>query len=484
MQEVYYYASTAMENSAKKKGLFSRIRSMDLTSGNLFLKLGIFALPMALTTILQLLYTTVDLMTVHVGNGENSAAAISGNTALINLIIVMFSGMSIGANVAIGNALGAKNRDHAEKVLSTSVIFSLICGVAVGLFGFFMTPLFLQLIKIEPMYLEEATTYMKIYFIGLPFLMLYNYGAQIHRSMGDSSTPFAVLFISGLINIAFDCLFVFVFHLGVAGVAIATIISELVSSILVTISLIVSKTAPIHLIPKSMKLDGSCLAEIVRLGLPAGLQGFFFALPNTFIQSALYDIGAGNVALQNGAIAANNINSYNYAFIEAISSATMAIVAQNYGAKNKENIKKTLKYGLIWVISYSALYALVIALAYRPLLSLFVDYDNIDAIKAGQQRLWIIGFTYFLDATMDVMAGTMKGIRRPIAPAVITATTCTVFRILFIEFMVLKIPEMRNVVWLYSAYPISWVMANIVSVIVLPGALKKAFKEMDQGIMR
>ncbi|MCQ2742778.1 MAG: MATE family efflux transporter [Bacilli bacterium] len=470
-----------MNQAKKNKNIFQRIRAMDLTSGNLFLKLGIFALPIALASIFQLLYTTVDLMTVHMGNGENSAAAISGNTALINLIVVMFSGMSIGANVAIGNAIGAKDYDHAQKVLSTSVIFSLITGVIVGIFGFIVTPFLLDLIKIEPMYLEEATTYLRIYFVGLPFLMLYNYGSQIHRSMGDSSTPFIVLVISGVINIGFDCLFVFTpgLRLGVAGVAWATVISECVSSILITLSLVTSKTAVIHFNPKKIEIDFQCLGEIVRLGLPAGLQGFFFALPNTIIQSALYDIGAGNVALQNGAIAANNLNNYNYAFIETFSPAPLAIVAQNYGAKNKENIKKMVKYGFIWITIYSAVYSLISAIFYHPLLALFVDYNNVEAIEAGRQRLWLIGFTYVLDGYMDIMAGTMKGVRKPTIPAIITALTCTVFRIIFIEFFVLRIPEMRNVLWLYSAYPISWTMANIASAIVLPLVLKKAFEKID-----
>lgn len=468
-----------MASEVKKKNFIEKIRSMNLTEGNLFWKLGLFALPMALTTILQLLYTTVDLMTVHIGESENAAAAISGNSALINLIVVMFNSMAIGANVAIGNALGAKNLTHAKKVLNTSILFSIICGLGVGLFGYLLTPFFLDLIQIEPMYLEDATTYMCIYFIGLPFLMVYNYGAQIHRSMGDSSSPFFILLVSGLINVGFDCLFVFACHFGVAGVAWATVISEGVSAILIVLSLIFSKGAPIRLDFKHFKWDHSCLAEIIRLGLPAGLQGFFFALPNTFIQAALYNIGAGNIPLQNGAIAANNINNYNYAFIEAFSSATMAIIAQNYGAKKKENIIKTIKYGFIWVTLYSALYALIIAVAYRPLLSLFVDYDNDIAIEAGKQRLWLVGFTYVLDAYMDVASSGMKGVRHTLTPAIITAITCTVFRIVFIECCVLRIPEMRTVLWLYSAYPISWVLACIADGICLPIIYKKAFKQIE-----
>lgn len=217
-----------------------------------------------------------------------------------------------------------------------------------------------------------------------------------------------------------------------------------------------------------MKFDKDALGEILRLGLPSGFQGFFFALPNTFVQSALYAIGANNVALQNGAIAANNINNFNYAFIEAISSSTMAIVAQNFGAGKKENIRKALRYGLCWGALYCALYSLLILFAYRPLLSLFVDADNEAAIEAGKTRLYLVGFTYFLDMGMDVSSGVMKGIRHPLVPALITGITCTLFRIAMIQGVILPIPEMRSVLWLYSVYPLSWILACLGDAIFLP----------------
>ncbi len=454
---------------------------MDLTKGNLFWKLGLFALPMALTTILQLLYTTVDLISVHLwGGGETSASAISGNGALINLIVVMFSGMAVGANVAIGIAVGAKKQEHAQKVLHTSLIFALICGIVVGIFGFSCTPLFLELINIEPLYMEEATQYMRIYFIGLPLLMLFNYSAQIHRAIGDSSTPFLALVISGLVNVLFDFIFVYALKWNVRGVAWATVISEAVSALFLLVSFFLHKKAFVHLEWKSFKIDKDSLVEIVKLGLPAGLQGFFFALPNTFIQSALYQIGADNISLQNGAIAANNINNYNYAFIEALSSATMAFTAQNYGAKNKKNIKEVFHYGLIWTMMAEVLYSLLILFAYQPLLSLFVDGDNMEAIMAGRDRLWIVGLTYFLDGFMDVSSGSMKGMRHPLAPAIVTALTCTVFRIAMIEGLVLQIESMRTLLWLYSVYPFSWILAVIADFICLPILRKKEFKKLDR----
>ncbi len=472
-----------MENESKaSKNPFRRLSNLDLTSGNLFLKLGIFALPIALTTILQLLYSTVDLASVHFwGSGENAASAISGNQALINLVVILFVSVSIGANVAIGNALGAKKQEHAQKVLHTSLIFSLFSGIVVGIAGYFATPFLLDLIGIEPLFEEDATTYMQIYFIGLPLLMVYDFGAQINRAIGDSTTPFIILLISGLLNVLFDFLFVYYGKLNVAGVAWATVISEGVSAFLVVLTFFLQKKRFVHLSWKEMRIDPKSLTEILKIGLPAGLQGFFFALPNTFIQSALYQIGAGNTDLENGAIAANSINNYYYAFCEATSSATMAVTAINYGAHNKENIKKAFWYGLLWCMITHVIYSLLIATCYRPMLSLFVNYENDAAIEAGKQRLWLVGFSYILDCAMDVMSGSMKGCRHTMAPAIITAITCTGIRILMIETMILRIDAMRTVLWLYSVYPISWVFACIADVIAMPRIWKKEFHKMDES---
>lgn len=456
-------------------------RKMDFAGGNLFLKIGFFAIPMAFATVFQLLYSTVDLVTVHYfGGGQSSASAISANGSLINLIVVMFSAMAIGANVAIGNALGANRQEDAEKTLHTSFLFALATGVCVGAIGYFVTPYLLKLIQTHADYMENATTYMRVYFIGLPFLMVFNYGSQMHRAIGDSLTPFVILAISGLVNVVFDLIFVIVFGMDVFGVSLATVISEAISAILVVSSFAFRKKMWIRFSFKKLRIDGRALMEIIRLGVPAGLQGFFFALPNTFIQSALYQIAGDNVDLLDGAIAANSLNNYCYAFVEAISASCMAFTAYNYGARNKELIKKAFWYSLIWMAIWNAVYALLILFAYHPLLSLFVDADNEASIEAGKTRLWIVGLTYFLDGAMDVCASSMKGVRQTKQPMWITLLTCTVSRIVLIYAVVLRIPYFSTVLWLYSLYPISWVLAVIADAIILPLIWKKTFRKIDE----
>ncbi len=466
------------------KNPLKSVKEMDLTTGNLFWKIGLFALPMALTSIMQLLYTTVDLISVHFwGNGQSSASAISANGSLINLIVVVFTALSLGANVAIGNAKGAGDREHAQKILHTALIFALVIGIVVGIAGFAASRSLLILIKTEEAYLSNATTYMRIYFAGLPLLMIYNYGAQMHRAVGDSTTPFLALLIAGLLNVFFDFIFVYFAHLDVAGVAWATVISEGVSATLVVVPLFLKNSGYLHCEWKSFKIDRDSLVEVVKLGLPAGLQGFFFALPNTFIQSALYTIAKdmpNSLDVEDGAIAANTINNYCYACVEAISAACLAVTAQNFGARNKKNILKAFWYAQAWNLIFNAFYSLLILFAHNQLLSLFVDSDNSISLQAGWERLMVVSFTYVLDGIMDISSSAMRGVRHSTAPMWVTMLTCTLFRILMIETVILRVDYFKTVFWLYSVFPFSWILADIGDGICLGLIFKKEFRKIDE----
>ena len=450
-----------MENEKKRFSLFAPI---DMTTGNLFAKIGLFALPIALTVVMQLLYTTIDLITVHYGDSAESMGAIASNTALINLIVVVFTNISLGANVVLAQSRGANEKEKAEKVAHTSIIFALISGIAVGVLGFFISDDLLRMMGTEAHYLEKATLYLKIYFTGLPFLMLYNYEAQLLRAQGDSQTPFFVLAIAGLINIGFDCLFVFPMQMGVAGVAAATVISQGVSALLCFLSLWLSKKHYVNLSFKKFRIDGKILAEVVKVGLPAGLQGFFFSLPNVFIQASLYTIAPGNEQLENGAIASSNIEGYIYAGVEGLASAVMSFISQNYGAKKPENIKRILIYGLIWVTAYWGLCCFIVGFGYRGLLSLFVDTE--EAIAAGRERLFLMAFTYVLDGAMIITAGALRGLRHSVFPMLTTLVFCTLFRIVMLR-TAFQLEFFHTLFWLYAVFPISWVLASISNVIAL-----------------
>ncbi len=448
----------------------------DMTSGNLFWKIILFALPIMLTQVMQLLYVTVDLTSVHYGDSAESMGAIASNSALINLIIVVFTGVSIGANVILSEAKGAKDQDKAIKVVHTSLIFAFISGIAVGILGFIISDNLLELMGTEEHYFAKAALYLRIYFAGLPFLMIYNYAAQLLRAQGNSHGPFIALFISGLFNVGFDLLFVFPLHMGVAGVAVATIIAETISAIICMGILMLNKNAYAKFSFKKLRIDGQVLKEILKVGLPAGLQGFFFSLPNVFIQSSLYTIDPGNVELENGATASSNIEGYFFAIIDAIGVATMTFIAANVGAKKKDNIKKCIAYGLFWGLIGCSIVALVTAFAYRPLLSLFVNSE--EAIQAGRTRLYIMGLFYSLEFTMNFSGAVLRGLKRSTYPMMTTLLSCTVLRIVLI-LTVFPLEQFHTVAWLYALFPITWSIATISNVVALIIFLPKDLRKIE-----
>lgn len=451
-------------------------QNRDMTSGNLFKKIILFALPMMLTTAMQLLYVTIDLTTVHYGDSAESMGAISSNSALINLIVVVFSGISLGANVILSEAKGGGDQNKAEKVLHTSLVFAMLSGLFVGVLGFFISDDLLVMMGTEAHYLAKATLYLKIYFCGLPFLMIFNYCSQLLRAQGDSVSPFISLFVAGLINVGFDCLFVFSLHMGVAGVAIATIISEAISAIICIFVLHHGKNNYVSLRFKKLKIDYKILLEVLKIGLPAGLQGFFFSLPNVFIQASLYTIDPGNINLENGATASSNLEGYLFAGTDAVSVATMTFIASNLGAKNKDNIKKCILYGGIWGSIICILMAIIIVFLYRPLLRLFVD--NEESIESGRIRLFIIGLPYILDFTMAITGAILRGMKRSSYPMFTTLICCTVLRIVLI-YTLFQVDQFHNLFWLYALFPITWVLATICNLVGMAIYIPKEFKKLD-----
>lgn len=451
-----------------------------MTSGNLFWKLILFALPAMLTTAMQLLYVTIDLTTVHYGDSAESMGAIASNSALINLIVTVFVGISLGANVILSEAKGAGNIEKASKVLHTSLVFSLFVGIAVGLLGFFISDNLLVMMGTEEHYLAKATLYLKIYFLGLPFLMVYNYCAQLLRAQGDSRTPFFSLFISGLLNVGFDCLFVFPLQMGVAGVGFATIIAEAISAFICFLVLHRGKHNYVSFSFKKIKTEWSfpVLWEVIRVGLPAGLQGFFFSLPNVFIQANLYTIDPGNVNLENGANGASNIEGYFYAVVEAIATSTMTFIAANVGAKKKENIPKCILYGGIWGTALCGILIIILLFAHNNLLSLFVD--NEEAIEAGWNRLSVTGLFYIFDFTMIFTAGILRGFKRSTYPMVTTLLCCTVLRIVLL-YTVFPLEQFHTVFYLYAVMPLTWIVATLSNVVAILLFLPKDLKKIEKS---
>ena len=461
----------------EKRRRFFSFRNIDMTNGNLFGKMALFALPLALATMMQLLYTTIDLISVRFGESESAAASISANGALINLIVVLFNNIALGSNVLLASAKGAGDEKKANSVLHTSLVFSLFAGVAVGLIGFFVAPLLLQVMNTSEHLIDNATDYLRIYFLGLPFLMVYNYCAQMLRAQGDSRSPFLILFLAGLINVGFDSLFVFLFHMGVSGVGFATIIAEAVSAVLAILIFRFKKDSFVRLNFKALRIESETLKEIIKIGLPAGLQGVFFSLPNVFIQAKLYTIDPNNDMLENGAIAASNVESYIFAGIDAIGMATMSFTAQNCGAKKAKNLKRVYFFGLSWGLIYYAIAFSIVLLFGRNILNLFVEQEG--SKDAGMERLMVMASFYFLNAFMGVSAGSLRGMKHSTYPMVVTLLTCTVFRIVYLETLFTYVPFFHTITWLYALFPISWGMASIANIGAIIHYLPKEMRRLE-----
>ena len=467
---------------------------LDLTKGNIFWKVPLFVLPLMATTILQLLYTTVDLWTVsRFGDGALSMSAIGSNSALINLIITVLVSLATGSNVCISVAKGANDSIRANKILHTSFIIAFLGGILFGIFGFFMSPLFLNWMDTPSSIIDNATIYLKIYFIGVPFLMIYNYGSQMLRALGDSKKPLYVLMLSGIINITFDIIFVKLLKLDVMGVALSTILSEIVSAILIILLFIFNKNGFVRLKIKELKIDKRELIEILKIGLPAGIQGLAFCIPNVLIQSSLYtihDYTINNVYISEdeilaGASASQQIESYIFAMLDSFAVGIISLVGQNYGASNKNNIRKSYWYSFIWMMLFWLICAILCALIPYNLLSIFIKETEgiirINALNAGKERLFIMAFTYFLDGWMDINSNYLRGMKYSTPSAIITMIGCSGLRILFLTTL-FNVPSFHTIFWLYIVFPISWILVNLVYIPVILYYERKAFKILDNKI--
>jgi putative efflux protein, MATE family len=439
---------------------------------------------MALTSLLQLLYTSVDLFTVsQFGGGSRSMSAVSSNGAVINLIITVFVSLSLGTNVAISNAKGAKDPEHAAKVLSTSFLFAIVSGLFVGAIGVRLAPFFLEWMGTDPEILALASEYLRIYFIGIPFLMVYNFCAQAMRALGDSRRPLYILAVTGIVNVVADYVFVRFLHADVAGVAWATVLCEAISALLSVWALVKNKTGFIHLELHKIRFDGESFREILKLGLPAGIQGLAFCIPNVIIQSSIWTLGTATVSaidINTGSAASGQVEGYIYVLIDSCASACVAFTGQNFGAKKNENCRKSLWYSLTWMMIFWVLGGGLALLFQNQLFGLFITDDqhtNIaDAFENARLRLLVMVATYSLDGIMDVCSGYLRGMRRSTPPALITILGVTVTRFIFLLFL-FPLPYFHSIQWLYAAFPISWLLTDVAYAIAIAIIEPKAFKQ-------
>ncbi len=424
---------------------------MDMTSGSLLGKVLLFAGPLMLTGILQLLYNAADIIVVGNFAGPQALAAVGSTSSLINLLVNVFMGLSVGTSVLVARRWGAGEMAEVSRAVHTSITVALISGELVGVVGVAFARPLLEMMDSPEDVIDMAALYVRIFFMGMPVNMLYNFGAAILRAVGDTRRPLYYLTISGLVNVLLNLLLVIVFHLDVAGVAIATVVSQLVSAVLVLLCLMRS-TGPLRLNWRKLRIDGRQLLDIVQVGLPAGLQGSLFSISNVLIQSSVNSFGSIAMA---GNSAASSLEGFVYTAMNSIYQADLTFASQNLGAGKIDRVKRVMWVclGTVTVIGLSL--GLLFYHFGAPLLAVY--NSDPEVVAFGLLRMSVILPTYFLCGIMDTMVGQLRGIGCSIVPMVVSLAGACVFRIIWI-LTVFSQPAWHTLQVLYISYPISWAL--------------------------
>ena len=444
-----------------------RRNSADLTEGPLIQGLIAYTIPIILTGVLQLLFNAADLVVVGRFCGSISVAAVGACGAVINLLVNLFIGLSVGAGVSVAHGIGSGRDEDVRRTVHTSVPLAALCGVFLSVVGIAEAGNILSMMGTPDDVIGLSTIYMRIYFSGITASMLYNFGVAILRAAGDTKSPLYFLTSAGILNVVLNLFFVIVLKMDVAGVALATALSQILSALLVLRALMNREDA-CKLILKDMKIYRQQLVKIIRIGFPAGIQGSLFSISNVIIQSSVNSFGS---VVMSGNAAAQNIEGFVYISMNSVSQTALNYAGQNHGAGKFDRIKKIMFACLALAFGAGVSLGGLSVLFARPLLSIYIT-DSQEAIKYGLIRLLYICLPYFLCGIMDVATGMLRGIGSSVAPMFITVAGVCGFRILWI-YTVFRIPQYHTLEILYSSYMISWAATFIIEAIVFHFILRK-----------
>lgn len=425
---------------------------IDMCNGTIMDKLISFSLPLMLSGILQLLFNAVDIVVVGRFTGSQALAAVGSTTALINLFINLFIGVSLGANVLAARYYAAGKQKEMSETVHTAMMFALISGCVMVLAGLFFSRGALELMDTPDDVISQAALYMKIYFMGMPFFMLYNYGAAILRAVGDTKRPLLFLIISGAANAALNLLLVIVFSMEVAGVAVATVISQCISCVMV-LSCLIRTESSYQLSLKKLRIRPAYLLQIFQVGIPAGIQSTVITFSNVLLQSSVNSFGSTAMA---GYTAANNIFGFLYTSINSVSQACMSFTSQNYGAGKKKRMDLVLRDCLILTVVIGLLMGGGAYLFGPELLHIYTSDEAV--IACGMEILLYTTVTYFLCGIMDLIPGALRGMGRSAVPMLLSVIGTVGTRIIWIYLI---FPAHRSLAVLFISYPVSW-LATII----------------------
>lgn len=428
-----------MKNSAKN--------SSELYTGSIFTKIIIFAIPLVLTGIFQLLYNAVDMVIVGRYAGKEALSAVGSTTALINLFINIFMGLSLGASVVVSRHFGAGDNENVSKTVHSSILLSIIAGIFLTIIGCIFAKPMLLLMETPDDVIELAVLYVRIFFCGMTFNMVYTYGSAILRAVGDTKRPLIFLTIAGVVNIVLNFIFVVFFNMGVAGVGIATITSQAVSMCMVVYYLI-NIDSPIRLDPKKLAFDKQNLIMLIKFGLPAGIQGSLFSLSNVVIQSSINIFGTTTIA---GNAASSNIDGFLYILVNAFNQSNITFISQNIGAKQFARVRKGFYSSVVLALIANFILSSIFIIFSQELVGLY--NSDPDVIAVGAVRLNFMAFFYFFCVLMHVCGGQLQALGRSMLSMIITLCGACIFRMIWIATFFTANQTIEN---LYLSYPLSW----------------------------
>lgn len=444
---------------------------IDMCNGSLMDKLISFSLPLMLSGILQLLFNAVDIIVVGRFTGRHALAAVGSTTALINMFVNLFIGISLGVNVLAARFFAAKKEREMSETVHTAIAFALVSGIVMAFVGVFFAKTALELMGTPDDVIRLSALYMRLYFCGMPFFMLYNYGAAILRAIGDTKRPLLFLIIAGIANVALNLILVVVFHLGVAGVAIGTILSQLISSILV-VRCLCKAEASYQLHFSKLSIKGAYMKQIFKVGIPAGIQSTVINFSNVLLQSSVNSFGSIAMA---GYTAANNIFGFLYAATNSITQACMSFTSQNYGVGKLKRMDRVLFHCMILTIVITLLLGGGTYIFGHQLLGIYTS--DAEVIACGIEIFLYTTVTYFLCGLMDLFPGAMRGMGYSFVPMIISIIGTVGLRIVWIFWV---FPNNRSLDVLFISYPASWILTIAMQVTCFLFVRKRVFRKMKE----
>lgn len=452
--------------------MLSTTLKMDMLSGGIFKKMIIFALPLIASGALQQSFNSVDVAVVGKFDSDQALAAVGSNGMIISLLVNLFIGVSVGANVIIANYIGRDNEQGIRRTVSTVGVLAIISGVALAIIGNLAARPILQWMDTPADVIDPATVYLRIIFSGMPFMMAYNFGSAILRSMGDTRRPFYILIVGGAVNALLDLVFVLYLDMGVAGVATATVIANGVNAAIM-VRLLMKEADPFGIVPKKLKIHRQELIKVLKIGIPAGLQGMIFSIANVFIQSAVNRFGSDVVAGNGAAI---NFEYYCYFVISAFAQAAVAFTSQNYGAGKYDRCRRIFLQSMALSVICCGILNVIIYVMRADMSGIFTNSATV--VGYASVRISVVLLFQFVASSYEVSGACLRGLGYSMTPTVITIFGTCLFRLLWIY----AINPWDDYLGLLLVYPISWIITGAVVVGAYTVISRKLFSEPPHAI--